>query len=261
MSKIKRTLTPEHRANISKARKNQKPISAAHRAKLSAATTKHFKDKENVERHSQIMKNCWTDERKLAKSKSMKEMYKDNKARKKNSLSVQNAYDTNPEYKESLIASWDNPKRRKTASERMVGYHSDTGGAMNVFKKGSYKGMYFQSTWELACMIWYSHRGYNVRRCGISECVVWKDEKGKVHRYLPDLIVSKRGVGTFIVEIKGYFYNEKAVIRKCRAAKRKYGKKYLFVDKQNPLMDEMINYSKSVFGKTFWARFLTKKKR
>ena len=216
------------------------------------------------ERQKNSLDNYWTEERRKEESVRTKNRFKSKKLRKKLSRAVQESYANNPKHKENLSKSlkehWKNPKARKIASQKSLDNILKNGGlGCNSHKKGKYKGMHFESSWELAAMIWYSHHGYSVKRCTIKESVTWKDKKKSSHVYLPDLIVAKRGVGTFIVEIKGHHFDKEAIESKNKAAKRKFGKKYLFVDKYNPLMKDMINYSKSVFGKNFWDRFVTKK--
>jgi hypothetical protein len=64
-------------------------------------------------------------------------------------------------------------------------------------KSGYYNGIWCDSTWELAYLIWCLDNHIDIRRC--KERLTYKFE-GKEHWYIPDFIIDN----TTIVEIKGY---------------------------------------------------------
>lgn len=63
-------------------------------------------------------------------------------------------------------------------------------------KKGWYKGIFCDSSWELAFVIYYLDYNMHIERCTENRKYIWKGEE---HIYIPDFITDDG-----IVEIKGY---------------------------------------------------------
>lgn len=63
-------------------------------------------------------------------------------------------------------------------------------------KKGWYKGIYCDSSWELAYLVYYLDHGKNIKRCKEHREYIFNNEK---HIYIPDFVTDEG-----IIEIKGY---------------------------------------------------------
>lgn len=66
---------------------------------------------------------------------------------------------------------------------------------------GNYKGIHYDSSWELAYLVWTIEHNIDIKRC--DEIRTYITEDNKIHRYFPDFIVNNE-----IIEIKGYFSKE-----------------------------------------------------
>lgn len=66
-----------------------------------------------------------------------------------------------------------------------------------VGKSGWYKGMFLNSTYELAYVMYHLDHGIQIERC--DKYFLYEDLDGKTRKYFPDFIVDGR-----IIEIKGY---------------------------------------------------------
>ena len=80
----------------------------------------------------------------------------------------------------------------------MKNNHKSGGYRMNSGrgKKGWYKGIFCDSSWELAFVIWNIENNKPIERCKEKREYIFKGEK---HIYIPDFIVEDE-----VVEIKGY---------------------------------------------------------
>lgn len=63
-------------------------------------------------------------------------------------------------------------------------------------KKGWYKGIFCDSSWELAFVIWNIENNKSISRCKEKREYIFNGEK---HIYIPDFIVEDE-----VIEIKGY---------------------------------------------------------
>ena len=63
-------------------------------------------------------------------------------------------------------------------------------------KKGWYKGIFCDSSWELAFVIYCLDHNLNIRRCEEKRTYLWNGEE---HAYIPDFITDEG-----VIEIKGY---------------------------------------------------------
>lgn len=96
----------------------------------------------------------------------------------------------------------DEKERRKKISETMK-KNPRSGGRRQGSgrgKKGWYKGIFCDSSWELAYLIYCLDHNINIKRCDEKREYIYNGEK---HAYLPDFVVEGR-----IVEIKGYKTNQ-----------------------------------------------------
>lgn len=89
-------------------------------------------------------------------------------------------------------------KRKQKISNTMKNNHKSGGYRMNSGrgKKGWYKGIFCDSSWELAFVIWNIENNKSIERCKEKREYIFKGEK---HIYIPDFIVENE-----VVEIKGY---------------------------------------------------------
>ena len=62
-------------------------------------------------------------------------------------------------------------------------------------KRGRYKGIYCDSSWELAYLVFHIENGLPIKRCTLRLPFVWE---GKIHIYIPDFETDEG-----IIEIKG----------------------------------------------------------
>lgn len=85
-------------------------------------------------------------------------------------------------------------KIKQTAKEKhCLGGHRHGSGRG---KKGWYKGIFCDSSWELAVVIYAKDQNMSIKRCNEFRTYEWE---GQQHKYLPDFIMD--GV---ITEVKGY---------------------------------------------------------
>lgn len=85
-------------------------------------------------------------------------------------------------------------------SKNTGGYRKGSG----IGKKGWYRGIYCDSTWELAFLIYHLDNNLKISRC---KEIRFYSYKNKIHKYHPDFVTEKG-----IIEIKGYktdSWNEK----------------------------------------------------
>ena len=129
--------------------------------------------------------------------------------------------------------------RKKKISETMKknplsgGYRVGSGRG----KKGWYKGVFCDSSWELAFLFYHLDQGLNIERCKEKRQYVFN---GEMHKYLPDFITDEG-----IVEIKGFKTKQwESKIKQNPDVKVLYEKD----------MEKYLEYVISRFGNTFWEK-------
>lgn len=127
-------------------------------------------------------------------------------------------------------------KRKQKISNTMKNNHKSGGYRMNSGrgKKGWYKGIFCDSSWELAFVIWNIENNKSIERCKEKREYIFKGEK---HIYIPDFIVEDE-----VIEIKGY--SSKQWEEKI---KQNPDIKVLYKDDIKPYLDYVI----SKYGKNF----------
>lgn len=101
-------------------------------------------------------------------------------------------------------------------------------------KRGIYKGIRCDSSWELAFVVWHMEHGKSIRRCTER----WPyDMNGKRHIYCPDFVTDEG-----IIEVKGC----KGKTWKYKAAAFPNVKVYFGKD-----MQHMLDYVTDKYGKDF----------
>jgi hypothetical protein len=120
-------------------------------------------------------------------------------------------------------------KMSRIALERGIGGYKRGSG---IGKKGWYKGIWCDSSWELAYLLYQEERGVSVQRN--QERFSYQLE-GKDHYYTPDFIVNGS-----LVEIKGWGEDSILVLTKARAVgDRDY--KILGKKEMKPILDCVIH--------------------
>jgi len=113
----------------------------------------------------------------------------------KNKMKYVNSHRNNPGQAKSLEAE---QERRRKISETMKknplagGLREGSGRG----KKGWYKGIFCDSSWELAFVIYHIDHNIPIKRCEEKRPYEYK---GRTHYYIPDFIVNDK-----IIEIKGF---------------------------------------------------------
>jgi len=105
-------------------------------------------------------------------------------------------------------------------------------------KKGWYKGIFCDSSWELAFVIYHLDHNLNISRCTENRTYEWK---GKVHTYIPDFVTDEG-----VIEIKGYDteqWQEKI--------KQNQDVKVLYKDDMQPY----LNYCRLTYGDDFLSLY------
>lgn len=85
---------------------------------------------------------------------------------------------------------------RKEPARKGGGYRENSGRG----KRGRYRGLFFQSTWELAYIVYCLDKNVSIKRNTQKFDYTFD---GKIKKYIPDFIVDDK-----YVEIKGYFTSE-----------------------------------------------------
>lgn len=127
-------------------------------------------------------------------------------------------------------------KLSKCAIER--GFGGLNPKSFNKCKRGWYKGIFCDSSWELAFVIYSLDHDMNISRY---DGYLEYEFKGKIYKYYPDFIIDDD-----IYEIKG-FYNEQA---KVKAATFPWIK---IIDKNS--IKKYIDYAKSKYGNNYTELF------
>jgi hypothetical protein len=127
-------------------------------------------------------------------------------------------------------------KRKQKISNTMKNNPKSGGYRMNSGrgKKGWYKGIFCDSSWELAFVIWNIENNKHIERCKEKREYIFKGEK---HIYIPDFIVEDE-----VIEIKGY--SSKQWEEKI---KQNPDVKVLYKNDIKPYLDYVI----SKYGKNF----------
>lgn len=81
-------------------------------------------------------------------------------------------------------------------SNRMKGREYSGNIKSRKFKSGYWHDIWCDSSWELAVLIYFADKGYNVKRC---EDTFSYEMDGKLHTYYPDFILNDN----IIIEVKG----------------------------------------------------------
>lgn len=102
-------------------------------------------------------------------------------------------------------------------------------------KKGKYHGIYCDSTWELAFLIYCFEHNINVKRCDIKYTYIFNNEK---HIYIPDFITDDG-----IIEVKGRFDAK-------TKEKMKQFPNIIIYDKNK--MKPILEYAIQKYGNEFW---------
>ena len=108
-------------------------------------------------------------------------------------------------------------------------------------KKGHYKGIYCDSTWELAFLVYCFDNNIDVKRCDVRYTYIFDGEK---HIYIPDFITSEG-----IIEVKGRL-DDKA------KEKIKLFPEVILYDKEK--MKPIIKYVSEKYGEEFWKTLYDK---
>lgn len=111
-------------------------------------------------------------------------------------------------------------------------------------KKGWYKGIFCDSTWELAYVVYHTEHDMFIKRCDIKFSYEWE---GVTRTYFPDFITNEG-----IIEIKGKFDKKSIYKRKC------------FPDIKIINLDLIKPYLKYVidkYGEEFWNILYKKKEK
>lgn len=135
-------------------------------------------------------------------------------------------------------------ERKKKISESMKnnpnagGYRHGSGRG----HKGTYNGIYCDSAWELAYLVYCLKNNIKVCRCTERRIYIFENKK---HIYIPDFLVNNT-----IIEIKGY---------KSKQWDAKFEQnpdvKVLYWDDIKPMYDYCVNE----YGKEFWKVLYNKK--
>lgn len=125
-------------------------------------------------------------------------------------------------------------KLSKLAKENNFGGYTEN--SIKKHKHGTYKGIHYDSSWELAYIIYNLEHNIEINRC--TEFRTYIDNNGNEKRYLPDFIVNND-----TIEIKGYFSD-------IAQLKQKYNpdiKVLLYND-----IKFYLDYAKEKYGDDFW---------
>ena len=104
-------------------------------------------------------------------------------------------------------------------------------------KQGWFQGIYCDSSWELAFLVYHKEHGLSIERCKEKRSYIFEGEK---HTYIPDFITDEG-----IIEIKGRF-DKKAL------EKHKQHPDIIVYDKNK--MSQCLKYVESKYGVDFWNK-------
>lgn len=132
---------------------------------------------------------------------------------------------------------------RKKISDKVIG---KTGGWRNFGgngKKGAFKGHIFQSSWELAWLIFQIENGQNPIRC--EKVFIYKNEKNQIRKYYPDFEMN--GI---IFEIKG-FDSERTQLKISSVKNLGYNIQLVMKKEIQPCLDYCIEK----YGEKFYEKY------
>lgn len=145
----------------------------------------------------------------------------------------------------------ESPEARKKLSESLSkALKGKVGGRKNgsgTGKKGYYKGIYFDSTWELAYIVYNLEHGISFKKSERSFEYFWQNKK---HKYYPDF-----EEGDTIVEIKGWMSDRAKT--KIKAIPDFLKVKVITQKEIKPYLDYVIN----LYGKNFYDVLIDKKEK
>lgn len=127
-------------------------------------------------------------------------------------------------------------ERRRKISESLKGnknwmFNKKHGNA----HKGHYNGIFCDSSWELAFLVYYIEHNLYIKRCDLKFEYFWNNEK---HLYFPDFITDEG-----IIEIKG------RIDEKAKAKMNQYPSIIIYgKDKMKPI----LQYIEEKYGSEFW---------
>ena len=111
--------------------------------------------------------------------------------------------------------------------------------------RGTYKGIYFQYSFELAWIVWNLEHGIKIFRCE-ETFEYWDSEQKKIRTYYPDFQLED---GT-IIEIKGRV--TQCVYDKQDAVINKYKRKYILLTQDK--IQHCLDYCKEKYGNDFLTK-------
>ena len=106
-------------------------------------------------------------------------------------------------------------------------------------KKGWYKDIWCDSSWELAYIIWCQDHGKNIQRCHEKRFYTYHEKR---EIYYPDFVVDGE-----IVEVKGYITEQVIAKQTCNPDVRLIGKEEIY---------KILKYAKDKHGNNFTKLFL-----
>ena len=111
------------------------------------------------------------------------------------------------------------------------GYRKGSG----IGKHGWYKGIYCDSSWELAFVVYYLDHNLQIKRCKEKRKYLYRD---KLYTYIPDFITNEG-----IIEIKGYKTEQSE-------EKRKQNPDIKFLYQKD--IQYCLDYTINKYGKEYW---------
>ena len=132
----------------------------------------------------------------------------------------------------SCASKYNNRKYKETHDGKTLGGYKE--GSVKNYKSGRYKGIWCDSSWELAFILYHLDRGEVVER---NREIRYYNYYGQWKKFYPDFKINST-----IYEIKGR-QDEYA------KAKYKYNEDIIFLYKED--MKKYIEYDESVYGKNF----------
>lgn len=108
-------------------------------------------------------------------------------------------------------------------------------------KKGKYKSLVYQSSWELAWLIYQFEHGFKPER--VKDFILYEKSAGKFARYYPDFILDGK-----VFEIKGYW----SAITEAKLTAAKEVNIEITLIAKNEIIP-FLQYCKNKYGEKFWS--------
>ena len=152
-------------------------------------------------------------------------------------------------YEQGLIKVWCDGLTKDT-DERIAKYvkkmkaNPDCGGyreKSGYGKSGTYKGIFCNSTWELAYLLYCIDNNYKIERC--NKYYIYTGADNEEHKYYPDFIVNDE-----IIEIKGYITESWKM--KLPIVEREHIK-VLYKEDMKPILEYVTN----TYGEDFYKLY------